>query len=56
MIIFDLRLGPFSILAQREPYQRTLKVTREGPGEVAVDLPCASIILTNFRCTACHSQ
>ena len=56
MIIFDLRLGPFSILAQHEPYQRTLKVTREGPREVAVDLPCASIILTDFRRTICRSQ
>ena len=56
MIIFDLRLGRFSILARREPDWCSLKVTRERPGEIAVDLPYATVILTNYRCTASHSQ
>jgi hypothetical protein len=47
MIIFDIRLGRFTILAQRETVAHTFKVTREGPGEVIIDLPYVSIFLTN---------
>ncbi|WP_375227886.1 hypothetical protein [Roseobacter sp. S98] len=56
MIIFDFRLGHFSILAQREPNWHAFKVTREGPGEIAVDLPSATIVLTDYRRTVSHSQ
>lgn len=56
MIIFDIRLGHFSILCQREPDGRTFKATREGPGEIIVDLPYATIILTNYRRIVGHSQ
>ena len=56
MIIFDIRLGRFSILAQRETVGHTFKVTREGPGEITVDLPYVSIILTNERRVGAASQ
>ncbi len=49
MIIFDIRLGRFSILALRETVGHTFKVTREGPGEVIFDLPWVSVIFTNHR-------
>lgn len=49
MIIFDLRLGRYSILILREPDWRSVTVTREGPGEVTIDVPYARIILTNYR-------
>lgn len=57
MIIFDIRLGRFSVFAQRETVHHTFKVTREGPGEVTLDLPFASITCTNHRkAEAIHSQ
>ncbi len=46
MIIFDLRLGRFSILALKEPDMR-LGVQREGVGEVALDLPYVSLVFTD---------
>lgn len=49
MIIFDMRIGHFSILAQRETVRHTFKVTREGAGEVIVDLPWVSVTFTNYR-------
>lgn len=49
MIIFDFRLGRFSIIAQRETYQRTFKVTRDVSGEVIFDLPRISIVFTNEK-------
>jgi len=49
MIIFDIRIGRFSILAQSETFQRTFKVTHEAPGEIIVDLPSASITFTNEK-------
>lgn len=49
MIIFDIRLSNFSILAQRETVRHSFKVTREGSGEVILDLPFASITFTNHR-------
>lgn len=47
MIILDLRVGRFSILAQREIVQHSFKMTREGPGEIILDLPFASVTFTN---------
>lgn len=49
MIIFDIRLGNLSILAQRETVPHSFKVTREGPGEVILDIPFASVTFTNNR-------
>ena len=49
MIIFDIRLGRFSILAQRETVAHAFRVTQEGPGEVTFDLPYVSIVLSNER-------
>lgn len=49
MIIFDIRLGCFSVLVQREPDWRNPTVYREGPGEITVDLPYARILLANYR-------
>ncbi|MEO1140508.1 MAG: hypothetical protein AAFW87_13765 [Pseudomonadota bacterium] len=56
MIIFDICLGRFSILAQREPYHRSFKVTREGPGEIVINLPSTSVLFTNYRRATKHSQ
>jgi len=49
MIIFDIRLGRFSILAQRETVAHGFRVTQEGPGEITLDLPYISFTLTNER-------
>lgn len=49
MIIFDIRLGQLSILAQRETVRSSFRVTREGPGEVIADLPFTSITVTYHR-------
>ena len=49
MIIFDIRLGRFTILAQRETFGHTFKVTREGAEEVVFDLPWVSLTFTNYR-------
>ncbi len=48
MIIFDLRLGRFSILAMKEPDIRwgTALVSHR---EVEVDLPYVRLILSGFR-------
>ncbi len=48
MIILDIRLGRYSILALREPDVR-LGVQREGHGEVEVDLPYLRLIFSGFR-------
>jgi len=47
MIIFDLTFRHLSVLAQRETVQHSFKVTREGRGEVTVDLPYVSVVFTN---------
>jgi len=52
MTIFDIRLGNRSILTQRETVRHSFKVTREGPGEVIIDLPFASVTFTNHRLAA----
>ncbi|MCK8484326.1 hypothetical protein MUY21_09785 [Aliiroseovarius sp. S2029] len=49
MIIFDSRFGPFPVLAQHETVRHYFKVTREGPGEIILDLPFASITFTNHH-------
>ena len=49
MIIFDIRFGNRSILAQRETVPHSFKVSREGPGEVTLNVPFASFIFTNER-------
>ena len=47
MIIFDIQLGRFSVIAQRETVQhRTLKLTRSGHGETILDLPFCSLTFT----------
>ena len=56
MIVFDLHLGRFSILAQHEPDWRTFNVTREVQGEITVDLPYVRIYLTNYKRTVSRSQ
>lgn len=56
MIIFDLRLGRFSILARREPDWRSFAANQEGPGEITVDLPYVRVYLTNDRRAEAHSQ
>lgn len=49
MTIFDIRFGNRSIIAQRETIRHSFKVTREGPGEVILDLPFASVTFTNHH-------
>lgn len=48
-IIFDICLGRFSILAQRETVQHSFKVNRVAPGEVILDLPYLSLTFTNHQ-------
>lgn len=47
MIIFDLRLGRFSILAKREPDWRSFTAYQDGPGTITVDMPYVRVYLTN---------
>ena len=56
MIIFDLCLGRFSILAKREPDWRSFAAYQEGPGEITVDLPYVRVYLTNQKCAEARSQ
>ena len=56
MIIFDIHLARFSVLALRETVKHTFKVTREGPGEVVIDLPYLSLTFTNYKRAVTHSQ
>ncbi|MFG6572542.1 hypothetical protein ACGYLO_13135 [Sulfitobacter sp. 1A13353] len=48
MTIFDIHLGRYSILALKERNAR-FGVQREGIGEVAIDLPYVSLVLTDHR-------
>lgn len=49
MIIFDLSFNNFSILAQRETVQHKFRVSREGRGEITLDLPYLSVTFLNHR-------
>jgi hypothetical protein len=49
MIIFDLRLVRFDILAERWPSKAPFKVTHERAGEVLVDVFRFRLMLTNHR-------
>ncbi len=49
MIIFDFRFGPFDLLIEREARSVPLKVTREGPGEVFLDVGRYALTFTNHR-------
>lgn len=49
LTIFDICRGSLSILAQRETVRHSFKVTREGLGEVILDLPFTSVTFTNHR-------
>ena len=51
MFYLSFRLGRFEIHAQRETVSHTFRVTREGAGEVIVDLPYLSLTFTNHRPT-----
>lgn len=52
IILFNLRLGRFDILAEQWTAKVPFKVTREAPGEVIVDVARLRVIFTNFRRTA----
>ena len=56
MIICDISIGRFSIIAQREPDWRSLNVTREDAGEIAIDLPFVCIFLKNERRSVVRSK
>lgn len=49
MSYLSFRLGRFELLAQRETVSHNFRVTREGAGEVIVDLPFISLTFTNHR-------
>ena len=46
MVIFDIRLCRYSILAMKE-HDARFGVQREGIGEVAIDLPYVSLVFTD---------
>lgn len=52
MIIFAFRLGRFEIVAQRETAPALTTISRPGPGEIILDLPGVSLMLTDFRARA----
>ena len=49
MIVFDFCVGPFDLLVERYPHSAPLKVTREGPGEVFVDVGRYRVTFTNHK-------
>lgn len=49
MICLSIVLGRFNILVLRETVDHTFRVTREGKGEVIVDLPYFSVTFTNLH-------
>lgn len=49
MIVFDFCVGPFDLLVEREARSVPFKVTREGPGEVFVDVGRYALTFTNHR-------
>ncbi|WP_158541280.1 hypothetical protein [Ruegeria sp. A3M17] len=52
MIVFDFCVGPFDLLVERYPHSVPLNVTREGPGEVFVDVGRYQLMFMNHRKTA----
>jgi hypothetical protein len=49
MTYLSIRLGRYEVFAQRETVNHTIRVTREGTGEVIVDLPFISLTFTKHR-------
>ncbi len=49
MIVFDFCVGPFDLLIERETRSVPFKVTREGPGEVFLDVGRYALTFTNHR-------
>jgi len=56
MIIFDIQLGRFSILALRQPDWCSFKAFQEGPAEITVDMPYVRVFLTDEKRAANCSQ
>lgn len=49
MIIFAFRLGRFEFVAQREATPARTTISRPAPGEVILDLPGVSLMVTDHR-------
>ena len=49
MIIFDIRLGRFSVLAQRETVPARSLFSRPAPGEIIIDLPGVSLMVADHK-------
>ena len=49
MIIFDIRLGHFSVLAQRETVPARSLFSRPASGEIIIDLPAVSLTMTYYK-------
>ncbi len=49
MIVFDFCVGPFDLLVERHSHSVPLNVSREGPGEVFVDVGRYRLMFTNHR-------
>lgn len=49
MIVFDFCVGSFDLLVECYPHSIRLKVTREGAGEVFVDVGRYRLMFTNHR-------
>ncbi|MCU9839676.1 hypothetical protein OEZ49_18025 [Ruegeria sp. WL0004] len=52
MIIFAFRLGRFEFVAQRETAPISTVFSRPAPGEVIIDLPCVSLMVTKHKARA----
>lgn len=49
MIIFEIRLGRFSVLAQRETVPARSLFSRPAPGEIIIDLSGFSLRVTHHK-------
>lgn len=58
MIIFTFRLGRFEFVAQRETVPARSLFSRPAPGEIIIDLPGVSFMVTNHkgRSVACYTH
>ncbi len=49
MIIFAFRLGRFEFVAQRETVPARSLFSRPAPGEIIIDLPGVSLMVTYYK-------
>lgn len=54
MIIFAFRLGRFEFVAERETVRARSMFNRPAPGEIIIDLPGVSLMVTDHKARSAH--